>query len=124
MLRYLLDTNIGIFDIRRRPQRAMAVFNQRAGRIAVSAITLAELMHGAEKSSRPAVNLAVVSIDPACGGWVVVSQPFDGPADDFETSLHGLPLQPVGAVVGKLPARRRHLDDERRRVADVFKQLR
>lgn len=122
MLRCLLDTNIGIFVIRRRPQRAMAVFNQQAGRIAVSAITLADRMHGAEKSSRPAVNLAVVSIDPACGGWVVVSQSFDGLADDLEISLHGLPQQPVGAVVGKLPARR-HLDDECRRVADVFKQL-
>ena len=60
MLRYLLDTNIAIFVIRRRPPLAAAVFNQHAGRMAVSAITLAELMHGAEKSSRPAANLAVV----------------------------------------------------------------
>ena len=60
MLRYLLDTNIALFVIRRRPPLAAAVFNQHAGRMAVSAITLAELMHGAEKSSRPAANLAVV----------------------------------------------------------------
>ena len=65
-----------------------------------------------------------VGIDPACGGRVVVRQPSDGLADDLEISLHGLPQQPVGAVVGQLPARR-HLDDECRRVADVvFKQLR
>jgi tRNA(fMet)-specific endonuclease VapC len=60
MLRYLLDTNIAIFVIRQRPPKAAAVFNRHAGRMALSAITLAELMHGAEKSSRPEANLAVV----------------------------------------------------------------
>jgi tRNA(fMet)-specific endonuclease VapC len=60
MLRYLLDTNIVIFVIRRRPARALEVFNRHAGRMSISAITLAELMHGAENSSRPEANLAVV----------------------------------------------------------------
>lgn len=60
MLRYLLDTNIAIFVIRQRPPQAAAVFNLHAGRMALSAITLAELMHGVEKSSRPTDNLAVV----------------------------------------------------------------
>ena len=60
MLRYLLDTKFAIFVIRQRPPQAGAVFNRHAGRMALSAITLAELMHGAEKSSRPAANLAVV----------------------------------------------------------------
>lgn len=60
MLRYLLDTNVAIFVIRQRPPQALAVFNQHAGRMALSAITLAELMHGAEKSGRPTANLAVV----------------------------------------------------------------
>ena len=60
MLRYLLDTNIAIFVIRQRPPQALAVFNQHAGRMALSAITLAELMHGAEKSGRPTASLAVV----------------------------------------------------------------
>ena len=60
MLRYLLDTNIVIYVIKRRPLEALEIFNQNAGRMAISAITLAELMHGAEKSSKPPVNLAVV----------------------------------------------------------------
>jgi tRNA(fMet)-specific endonuclease VapC len=60
MLRFLLDTNIAIFVIRQRPPGALAVFNQQAGRMALSAISLAELLHGAEKSSRPSANLAVV----------------------------------------------------------------
>ena len=60
MLRYLLDTNIVIYVIKRRPLQALELFNQNSGSMAISAITLAELMHGAEKSSKPLANLAVV----------------------------------------------------------------
>jgi tRNA(fMet)-specific endonuclease VapC len=60
MLRYLLDTNIAIYVIKRRPAQALQRFNEQAGRMALSVITLAELLHGAEKSSQPAANLAVV----------------------------------------------------------------
>jgi len=38
----------------------MGVFNENAGRTAISAITLSELFHGAEKSAKVAQNLAVV----------------------------------------------------------------
>lgn len=38
----------------------MGVFNENAGRMAISAITLSELFHGAEKSAKVAQNLAVV----------------------------------------------------------------
>ena len=60
MLKYLLDTNIVIYVIKRRPIEAMGVFNDNAGRMAISAVTLSELFHGAEKSARVAQNLAVV----------------------------------------------------------------
>ena len=60
MLRYLLDTNIVIYVIKRRPLQALDTFNQHAGRMAISAITLAELLHGVEKSSNPPANLSVV----------------------------------------------------------------
>ena len=60
MLKYLLDTNIVIYVIKRRPMEVMGVFNENAGRMAVSAITLSELYHGAEKSAKVAQNLAVV----------------------------------------------------------------
>jgi tRNA(fMet)-specific endonuclease VapC len=60
MLRYLLDTNIVIYVIKRRPLEVLGRFNQYAGRMAISTITLAELLHGAEKSQRPSANLAVV----------------------------------------------------------------
>ena len=60
MLRYLLDTNIVIYVIKRRPMQALELFNQHAGHMAISSITLAELMHGVEKSNQPMVNLLVV----------------------------------------------------------------
>lgn len=60
MLRYLLDTNIVIYVINRRPIDVLAVFNQHANRMAISAITLSELFHGAEKSSKVGQNLIVI----------------------------------------------------------------
>ena len=60
MLRYLLDTNIAIYVIKRRPLEVLATFNQHAGRMAISAITLSELYHGAEKSARTSQNLEVI----------------------------------------------------------------
>lgn len=60
MLKYLLDTNIAIYVIKRRPIEVLGVFNENAGRMAMSAITLSELFHGAEKSAKVAQNLAAV----------------------------------------------------------------
>ena len=60
MLKYLLDTNIVIYVIKKRPLGVLDVFNQQQGRMAVSSITLAELVHGAEKSSDVPRNIAVV----------------------------------------------------------------
>lgn len=60
MLRYLLDTNIVIYVLKRRPIEVLSVFNANASRMAISSITLADLMHGAEKSSRVTENLAAI----------------------------------------------------------------
>jgi tRNA(fMet)-specific endonuclease VapC len=60
MLRYLLDTTICIYVIKRRPESLLDRFNRNASRMAMSSITLAELLHGAEKSSDPQRSLAVV----------------------------------------------------------------
>lgn len=60
MLRYLLDTNVVIYVVKRRPIAVLETFSRHQGRMAISAITLAELLHGAEKSSDVARNLAVV----------------------------------------------------------------
>ncbi len=60
MIKYLLDTNIVIYVIKCRPLEVMDTFNQNVSRMAISVITLSELMHGAEKSSFPEQNLRVV----------------------------------------------------------------
>ena len=73
MLRYLLDTNIVIYVIKQRPLAVRTKFNEQAGRMAISAITLSELMHGAEKSARPAANLAIV--EDFCSRLEVLAYP-------------------------------------------------
>jgi tRNA(fMet)-specific endonuclease VapC len=77
MIRYLLDTNIVIYVIKKRPLEIMQTFNKHSGRMAISSITLAELFHGAEKSSRCAENLTVI--------------------DDFTSRLEVLPYTPKTA---------------------------
>lgn len=78
MLRYLLDTNIVIYVIKRKPLPVLEVFNRHAGHMAISSITLAELIHGAEKSSKVAENLRVV--------------------EDFASRLEVLPYGPKAAA--------------------------
>jgi tRNA(fMet)-specific endonuclease VapC len=46
--------------LKRRPVEVLSTFNANASRMAISSITLAELLHGAEKSSRVSVNLAAI----------------------------------------------------------------
>ncbi len=53
MLRYMLDTNLCIRVLRDRPAGLRDRFNAEAAALCISTVTLAELMHGAEKSSRP-----------------------------------------------------------------------
>ena len=56
----MLDTDICIHVIRHLPPDLRQRFNEAADQLCISAITLAELLHGAEKSARPAQNLRVV----------------------------------------------------------------
>jgi len=60
MLKYMLNTNIVIYVIKRRPPDLLNVFNEHAGHMCISSITLAELLHGAEKSERQEHNMRSV----------------------------------------------------------------
>ncbi|MDC0687791.1 tRNA(fMet)-specific endonuclease VapC [Mitsuaria sp. RG] len=60
MLRYMLDTNICIFTIKNKPQVVREAFNRYHGQLAISTVTLMELIYGAEKSAAPVRNLAIV----------------------------------------------------------------
>lgn len=53
MLRYMLDTNLCIRVLRDRPPGLRGKFNAETGALCISAVTLAELLHGAAKSARP-----------------------------------------------------------------------
>ena len=56
----MLDTNIVIYVIKRRPIEILEIFNAHAGQMCISSITLAELLHGVEKSSMVTKNLRKV----------------------------------------------------------------
>ena len=60
MLKFMLDTNIVIYVIKRKPIAALKLFNRHVGQMCISSITLAELLHGAEKSARKEDNLRQV----------------------------------------------------------------
>ncbi len=60
MLKFMLDTNIVIYVIKRKPIAALELFNRHVGQMCISSITLAELLHGAEKSAQKEDNLRQV----------------------------------------------------------------
>ena len=60
MLKYLLDTNIVIYVLKRRPKEVLEIFNTNASRMAISSITLSELIYGAEKSPNVDKNLEAI----------------------------------------------------------------
>ena len=57
MLKYMLDTDIVIYTLKNRPARVRDAFKRHSGQMAISAVTLGELIYGAERSSQPERNL-------------------------------------------------------------------
>ncbi|MDE0154716.1 MAG: tRNA(fMet)-specific endonuclease VapC [Gammaproteobacteria bacterium] len=57
MLKYMLDTNIVIYTIKNRPLKVRKIFKSHSGQMAISTVTLGELVYGAEKSTQTARNL-------------------------------------------------------------------
>ena len=49
-----------IYVLKQRPMEVLQAFNANADRMAISAITLSELFHGAEKSMHVSQNLAAI----------------------------------------------------------------
>lgn len=95
MLRYLLDTNIIIYVLKRRPLAALPKFNANASRMAISSITLAELMHGAEKSQRVNENLA--AIEDFCSRLEVLT--YGTKAAQHYGAIHAA-LEKIGQPIG------------------------
>lgn len=95
MLKFLLDTNIAIYVIKRKPLSALQLFNTHAGHMAISSITLAELLHGAEKSSAPTQMLAVV--EDFCSRLDLL--PYGSKAAQHYSSIRAS-LEKVGKPIG------------------------
>ena len=54
---YMLDTNICIYAIKNKPEQVLEKLKQNLSNgICISAITLADLQHGVEKSMNPEKN--------------------------------------------------------------------
>lgn len=73
---YMLDTNICIYTIKRKPEKVLLRFQEElSGGMCISTITLAELEYGIRRSANPAKNeqalirflapLSVLPFDPA-----------------------------------------------------------
>jgi len=74
-MKYLLDTNICIYAIKRKPLSVVEKLSAWQGSVCISSVTLMELYFGVERSSNPArnrfeieyfvANLAVLEYDAA-----------------------------------------------------------
>ena len=53
----MLDTNMIIYTIKKRPVRVKNLFKQHSEQICISSVTLGELIYGAEKSTQTERNL-------------------------------------------------------------------
>lgn len=60
MLKFMLDTNIAIYTIKNKPIEVREAFKQHDGQMCISAVTLMELIYGAEASAAVERNLRIV----------------------------------------------------------------
>ena len=65
-----MDTRIVIYVLKNKAVSALELFSKHAGHMAISAITLAELLHGAEKSNAPERSLS--EVEDFCTGLDVL----------------------------------------------------
>lgn len=99
---YMLDTNICIYAIKNRPEIVLQRLkeNMQNG-LCISAITLAEMQHGVEKSAQPEKNAAALM------RFVSILQvlPFDdGAAVEYgkvcaHLQRHGTPISPMDTLI-------------------------
>ncbi len=60
MIKYMLDTDISIYTMKRKPLEVRRMFNIHTGEICISTVTLGELIYGAEKSENPRANFEAI----------------------------------------------------------------
>ena len=95
MLRWMLDTNLCIRVLRDRPAGVRERFNREADAMCISTIVMTELLHGAEKSNRPAENRRAVEQFAAR----LAVLPFDEPAAAHAANIRAT-LETQGMPIG------------------------
>ena len=95
MLRYLLDTNIVIYVLKRRPVEVLSTFNTNASRMAISSIPRGEVLHGAEK--RSGVNENLSAIEDFCSRLEVL--PYGAKAAQHYGAIRAA-LEKLGQPIG------------------------
>lgn len=95
MLRFMLDTNICIYVIKNRPPSCRELFRTHTGSMAISSVTLAELLYGAMKSEQQARNLKTV--EEFAARLDVLN--FDAPAADHFGDIRST-LERRGQIIG------------------------
>jgi tRNA(fMet)-specific endonuclease VapC len=97
-MNFMLDTNICIYIIKRKPLNVLERFKQtEISQIGISAITLSELSYGVSKSSKPAQNQMALAqfIAP------IEILPYDDNAAQYYGNLRTL-LEKQGTTIGSL----------------------
>lgn len=101
-MKYLLDTNICIYLIKRKPPSVLSRFQQHsAHELGISSVTVAELRYGAEKSGRPHQNHA--ALDAFLAPLLVAD--FDSLAANHygevraELERRGTPIGPLDTMI-------------------------
>jgi tRNA(fMet)-specific endonuclease VapC len=101
MLKYMLDTNIVIYTIKHRPSKLRKAFKQHERQMCLSAVTMGELIYGAEKSTQVERNLSDIEGFAA----LVEVMPFNTTAaihfGQLRAELHraGKPLGPYDMMI-------------------------
>ena len=97
-MKYMMDTNICIYLIKRRPAEVVRRFlAQDPAELCISAVSYAELMHGVEKSQAPQKNRLALSLllSP------LAILPFDGRAAEEYGRIRAA-LERRGAPIGPM----------------------
>ncbi len=95
---YMLDTNMCIYLIKRKPPEVLARFKQtQISQISISSITLSELFYGVSKSAKPEQNFMALSQFLA----PLEILPFGSEAAQYYGELRTL-LEKKGTPIGSL----------------------
>ena len=101
-MKYLLDTNICVFVIRKKSKHALQRLRQHpAGVVGISTITLAELRYGADKSQDPPKNHAALNAFLAPLEVVEFNAQAAGQYGSIRADLEkrGLPIGPLDTLI-------------------------